>query len=158
MPLIFCTKPLFPDGFELTTCNAFGPFGPLQEDCNKEYLVNLSFSLSQSRKYSLSHSQGLAKQCDQVGRFLEVQGRNICYKSSPNIKCLLGLFRHMTLFREKLLCLLFGHILAEFLSNVWSHCGHERGPILSLTLHASFTLSNKSIQHSKYIFYFFTYC
>ena len=31
-------------------------------------------------------------QCDQIGRFLKVLGKNTCYKSSPNIKWHLGYF------------------------------------------------------------------
>ena len=93
MPLIFCTKPLFPDGFELTTCNAFGPFGPLQEDCNKEYLVNLSFSLSQSRKYSLSLTlKGSQNSVTRLGDFWKFRAEIFVLKVAQILNAFWGYF------------------------------------------------------------------
>jgi hypothetical protein len=32
---------IFSDGYEFGTCTTFGPLGPMQEDCNKDYTVIL---------------------------------------------------------------------------------------------------------------------
>ena len=50
------------------------------------------------------------QQCDQFGRLLKVLGGKVSYKSSPNIWRLIVIFFKISILKEKLLCLLFGHL------------------------------------------------